>query len=139
MRGADWIIEWWSWIVPTTLQATLLLALVWALDRVLVRRAWPQLLTLCWLLALARFFLPPELRSPWSITSGIGAPTLAAAKLSLDANWLSTAFVVWLAGLVALIVVRSVRRVRLEARVEFLAPSREWLRAIDGYYNGEED
>ena len=80
MDAGSWIERWWAWSVPATLQATLLFGLAWIADRLLVRRVWPQLLFLLWLLALGRAFLPPDLASPLSVTSALGAPTLAAAE-----------------------------------------------------------
>ena len=68
MDAGSWIERWWAWSVPATLQATLLFGLAWIADRLLVRRVWPQLLFLLWLLALGRAFLPPDLASPLSVT-----------------------------------------------------------------------
>jgi beta-lactamase regulating signal transducer with metallopeptidase domain len=129
--AANVIAEWWAWSVPSTLQATVLLGLAWIADRLLVRRAWPQLLGLLWSLALARFFLPPDLGSPLSVTTGLGEPTLAAAKLSPSANALIASFSAWLTGAVVLVVLRCLRRRRLHARVQLLSPSLEWSRALE--------
>ncbi len=131
MDAASWIADWWAWSVPSTLQATVLLGLAWIADRLLARRAWPQLLVLCWLLALARFFLPPGLRSPISVTAALGQPTLAAAELAPSADVLIALFAAWLAGASALVVLRVARRARLRARVELVTPSREWGRTLD--------
>ena len=54
MAAPSWLADAWSWAVASTLQATALLCLAWIADRMLVRRAWPQLLLSLWLLALAR-------------------------------------------------------------------------------------
>lgn len=131
MDVASWISDWWSWSVPATMQATLLLALAWSMDRLLVRRVWPGLLAVFWFVALARFFLPPDLRSPLSVTAVIGAPTLAAAKFLPGANTLTVLFAVWVGGTVALIALRCARRLRLDFRVEFVTPSHQWRRAME--------
>ncbi len=130
MQAASWIADWWAWCLPATLQGTVLLGLAWIADRLLVRRAWPQLLILLWLLALARFFVPPDLGSPWSVTVALGKPALAAAKLAPSAGVMITCFGVWLAGLVAVLGLRIVRRARLHARVELVTPARPWLAAL---------
>ncbi|MFN0007396.1 MAG: M56 family metallopeptidase [Planctomycetota bacterium] len=130
MQAASWIAEWWAWILPTTLQATVLLGLAWTADRLLVRRVWPQILVLLWALALARFFVPPDLGSPWSVTAAIGETTLAAAELAPGAGVMGACFGIWLAGLFAVLSLRSLRRARLHARVEVVAPSRPWLAAV---------
>jgi len=130
VHAASWIADWWAWSLPSTLQATVLLGLAWIADRLLVRRVWPQLLILFWLLALARFFLPPDLGSPWSVSTALGEPTLAAAKLAPGAGVMVSCFAVWLAGLTTVLGLRCVRRARLRARVELAMPTRAWLAAL---------
>ncbi len=130
MAAASWIADWWAWVLPSTLQATVLLGLAWIADRLLVRRLWPQVLILLWVLALARFFVPPDLGSPWSVTAALGEPTLAAAKLAPQAGVMSACFGTWLAGLMTVLFLRILRRARLRARVELVAPPRPWLAAL---------
>ncbi len=130
MQAASWIADWWAWSLPSTLQATVLLGLAWIADRLLVRRVWPQLLVLLWLLALARFFVPPDLGSPWSVTAALGEPTLAAAQLAPSAGVMATCFGVWLAGLMTVLGLRFMRRIRLHARLELSTPTRSWLAAL---------
>ena len=130
MQAASWIADWWAWSVASTLQATVLLGLAWIADRLLVRRVWPQLLTLLWLLALARFFVPPDLGSPWSVTAALGEPTLAAAKLAPRASMQVVCFGLWLAGWMTVLVLRRVHRARLQGRVELVTPTRPWLEAL---------
>jgi len=130
----DWaraLDAWWAWAVASTLQGSVLLALAWLADRALVRRAWPQLLSLAWLLALARFFLPPELGSPVSLTSALGAPTLALAELRPRASAPAALFALWLAGAIALIALRCIRRARLRARIESVQLSAAWAAALE--------
>jgi beta-lactamase regulating signal transducer with metallopeptidase domain len=130
VTAASWIAEWWAWILPSTLQATVLLGLAWIADRLLVRRVWPQILALLWAVALARFLVPPDLGSPWSVTASIGGPTLAAGRLAPEAEVMSACFATWLAGVAAMILLRAVRRARLRARVEIVAPRRPWTAAL---------
>ncbi len=120
---AEWLANWWSWLAPATLQATLLLGAAWMVDRALRRRAWPQLLTTLWLAALARLVLPPTLTSPWSVTSSLGAPTLAAAQdreSSALCAWLSA---IWVLGALACIVLRWRQRRQLSLQLVELDPS----------------
>ena len=130
MGAASWIESWWAWSLPCALQGALLLALAWITDRLLARRAWPQLLALVWLLALARSFLPPELSSPWSVTAALGAPTLAAAESVPGEGLLRAGFALWLAGVALVLCMRAVQRRRLHARLELVAPSAAWARAL---------
>jgi beta-lactamase regulating signal transducer with metallopeptidase domain len=130
VAGADWIDAWWAWTVAATLQGSLLLACAWLADRALVRRAWPQLLTLSWLLALARFFLPPQLGSPLSLTSALGAPTLALAELRPHTGAPTLLCALWAAGAASLIALRAARRARLRARLEPVALSPAWRAAL---------
>jgi len=132
VASAEWIADAWSWAVASSLQATLLLGLAWLADRLLVRRAWPQLLLSLWLLALARFFLPPDLFSPLSVTAPLGEPALVVAESVPGAGLLQAAFGVWLAGALALLALRFARRARTAARIEPLEPTAEWRRTLGG-------
>jgi beta-lactamase regulating signal transducer with metallopeptidase domain len=129
--AASWIADWWAWSLPSVLQTTLLLGLAWAADRLLVRRVWPQLLILCWLLALGRFLLPPDLCSPVSVTAAFGGTTLAAAKFAPGANTLIACFALWLAGFLTVLSVRASCRARLHARVKLVTPARAWMHLLE--------
>ncbi len=127
MGSADWLADAWSWIAASTLQATLLCALVWMAERLLVRRVWAELLVLAWLCALVRAFLPPGLASPLSVTRALGEPTLAAAAESTpSANWLAALGYVWLAGCALLLATRALQRRRLATRFEPVALPHAW-------------
>ena len=128
---ASWLVAWWSWTLPSVLQATLLLGLAWMADRLLVRRVWPQILMLLWLLALGRSFLPPGLTSPLSVTSALGGPTLAAAELAPGALALNACFVLWLGGFLACVALRLLRRAHFLARIELVTPSSGWSCALE--------
>ncbi|HTF88779.1 MAG TPA: M56 family metallopeptidase [Planctomycetota bacterium] len=131
MASAEWIAPWWAWSVSVTLQATLLLGLAWLVDRVLVRRAWPQLIALLWLAGLSRFFVPPDFSSSWSVTASLGAPTLAAAQVPPSAKLLIAVFAIWSAGVVTLLAARCIQRARVGVRIEIVAPSDAWLAALE--------
>lgn len=120
-----------AFALGAALQGTLLLALAWLADRLLVRRVWPQLLLCLWLLALARCFLPPELSSPLSLTQALGEPLLAAtdaAPAPALCAWLAA---LWAAGALACFGVRFVRRLQIGARIRTCHPSRAWSAAIE--------
>lgn len=123
--------DWWAWTLPATLQASVLLGLAWAADRLLIRRVWPQVLALLWLLALARFFLPPDFGSPLSVTASLGEPTLAAAEFVPGSGTLKFLLAIWIAGAASLLVLRAIGRARLLTRVQLVEPSREWRRTLD--------
>jgi beta-lactamase regulating signal transducer with metallopeptidase domain len=128
--AASWIAGAWAWGVPATLQGTVLLGLAWLADRLLVRRAWPQVLSILWMLALARFFLPPDLGSPVSVTRGLGAPALAAAEITPSAEILATIVAVWLVGVLACLAARAAGRIRLRRELREVELPREWKRAL---------
>jgi beta-lactamase regulating signal transducer with metallopeptidase domain len=130
IAAVEWIPGAWAWIVPATLQATVLLGLAWLADRLLSRRAWPEVLSLLWLLALARFFLPPDLGSPVSVTRALGAPALAAAEVTPPAPWLLAGAALWLAGAAALVAARIVRRTSLRRSLRPAALSDGWRDAL---------
>lgn len=108
---------WWSWIAPATLQATLLLAAAWIVDRSVRSRAWPQLLTTLWWVALARLVLPPTLESPWSVTSSLAATALDVAAPPARANALPWIAAVWIAGSAACVAVRWRERRALARKI----------------------
>lgn len=79
-----------EWIVAMTWQLALLGAIVWLLDRLLPRRAWPGLRTALWSIVLLKALLPPTLSSPVSIArlwafvaAGGGAGDTAGAGVSV--------------------------------------------------------
>ena len=116
MAVAELARVWWSWIAPATLQATWLLAAAWLADRALRKRAWPQILTTLWLVALARLVLPPSIASPWSVTRALGAPSASIAAAAPSGAWLQLLAALWLAGVLASFALRWSRRRRLAAR-----------------------
>lgn len=97
------ISAWWSWIAGVSLQAMALLAVVFVLDAVLLRRGWPAVRVALWCAVLARLLLPPDLAAPWSLASTLAAnaPVEWTPTIVRDAGrakgWI---FGLWLAGVV---------------------------------------
>jgi beta-lactamase regulating signal transducer with metallopeptidase domain len=129
---AELIASWWSWLAPATLQGTVLLGAAWVVDRAARRRAWPQLTMTLWLVALARLVLPPTLGSPWSVTTALGVPTLAAAQAGESQSSLVWLAAVWIVGALALCVARWCKRSALARRIVELDLDRhaEWRAAL---------
>jgi beta-lactamase regulating signal transducer with metallopeptidase domain len=72
------VAGWWAWMVPMTVQVTVLAAVVLLLDRLMGRRAWPALTSALWWLVLLKLALPPGLTSPFSLAQ------FAPARVSTD-------------------------------------------------------
>lgn len=62
---------WWGWMGPMFWQAGLFILIVWGIDRLIRRWAWPQLCYALWLLVLLKLVCPPWLASPTSLTAGL--------------------------------------------------------------------
>ena len=60
---------WSGWILPITIQAALLIAILAVVDLLIRKWAWPQLRYALWLLVLLKLVLPPGLTAPTSVTS----------------------------------------------------------------------
>src|SRR5690242_17899178 len=54
---------------PMLWQASLLILIVWALDLLLKRWAWPQVRHTLWLLVLLKLIMPPWVAMPTSLTA----------------------------------------------------------------------
>lgn len=116
----DLLQSWWQWISAVSLQFTVLALIVLFLDATVLRRAWPELRTAVWLVALARLFLPPDLTSPWSLVQlGVPLPWLpsdADAVAVADAAPTTAGTLlgpVWFLGLVLVLTVGGWRYLRL--------------------------
>ena len=55
---------WWPWVVAVTIQSTLLIGVVWVVDRLIGHRLWPEVRYGLWLLVLIKLMMPPGLASP---------------------------------------------------------------------------
>ena len=62
--------SWWDWMWPMFWQATIIIVLVAAVDRVLRRRVWPEVRYTLWLLVLLKLAVPPMFSLSTSVTSG---------------------------------------------------------------------
>lgn len=76
---------WFAWMVPLSLQLLVLVAVVYLIDRLLGRRAWPQLLCALWLLVMLKLVLPPSLGSPTSLANL--APRAAVESVQAELGW----------------------------------------------------
>ncbi len=134
-------LAWWSYLAPIAVQASLLIVVVAAIDRLLPRRTWPELRSLLWLLVMLKLILPPGLTSPislvhaipQSITIAVPAHLLVADGGHRVVVWAQAAVVVWAAGFLLLSLGGWLRYRRLWRRwlatsddaSEFTAPS--WI------------
>jgi beta-lactamase regulating signal transducer with metallopeptidase domain len=106
MINADVLLTWRAWLDSGLTELAALLALVWLVDRLVVRRLHPGVRHALWLLVFVRLCLPPAL-APQLPGAGVGLPVvppIAAATAGPDAaagtlGWL---FAIWMAGAVAL-------------------------------------
>ncbi len=60
---------WWDWMSQMVWQAGLVIAVVLAADRLLRRRAWPQLRLALWAVVMVKLLIPPIFSSPFGIPS----------------------------------------------------------------------
>ncbi len=58
---------WWAWMSAVSVQIVVLFIIVCALDKILRRWAWPQLLAAMWLILMMKLLVPPTLVSPVSV------------------------------------------------------------------------
>ncbi|HUR28350.1 MAG TPA: M56 family metallopeptidase, partial [Planctomycetota bacterium] len=72
-----------------------------------------------------------DLRSPLSVTAGLGAPALAVADSAPSVSMSAAFFCAWLAGATCFVALRAVRRARLVARFELVTPPRAWQSALE--------
>jgi prepilin-type processing-associated H-X9-DG protein len=80
---------WFDWQWAMLWQTAVPIGLVAVVDRLIRKRAWPQLRHALWLLVLVKLVLPPTLASPLSVTSRIPALAQAAVQpgpSSVDAS-----------------------------------------------------
>ncbi len=127
----------WAWVPPAALQGGIALLAAGLADRLLPRRAAPELREAAWGLAFAKLLLPPTLASPLALAPVL-LPSLAAAApapFGADpARWAVPAAGIWGLGVVlflsrAVAVARRGRR-RLEGlRQEARGNDQEVLRS----------
>jgi len=64
---------WFEWQWAMLWQTAVLIGVVAVIDRLIRKRAWPQLRYTLWLLVFVKLILPPGLTSPLSVTSRVPA------------------------------------------------------------------
>jgi beta-lactamase regulating signal transducer with metallopeptidase domain len=103
---------WWRWTESMSIQVALLVLVVALAERCLVRRAWPQLGAMLWLVVLCKLVVPPTLSSPLSISRLWAGVTIAPAATTGTgaAGWAPVLFWTWAIGLV-LFATLALRRV----------------------------
>jgi beta-lactamase regulating signal transducer with metallopeptidase domain len=74
---------WFDWISASTLQLTLLIVILWTIDRLFQKWLWPQLRFGLWMLVLLKLVLPTELTSPFSLTAPIAE---SSQEFLIDSN-----------------------------------------------------
>jgi beta-lactamase regulating signal transducer with metallopeptidase domain len=75
MTWLDGVAEsWFGWMWPMFWQVNLLIAIVWLLDALLRRWAWPQVRYALWLLVLLKLVIPPTWTLPVSVIEPLVRP-----------------------------------------------------------------
>ncbi len=67
---------WAGWMLPMSIQLLVVVGVVYAMDSLLGRRAWPKLLAALWCLVLLKLVVPPSLSSPLSVAQLIELPAM---------------------------------------------------------------
>ncbi len=75
---------WFEWQWAMLWQTAVLIGLVAVIDRLIRKRAWPQLRYMLWLLVFVKLVLPPGLTSPWSVTSQVPALAQQAVEAGMQ-------------------------------------------------------
>ncbi|MCK5175128.1 MAG: hypothetical protein KAR47_17165, partial [Planctomycetes bacterium] len=75
---------WLAWELAMLWQVAALIAIVWAVDLVIRRWAWPQVRYALWLLVLVKLLLPPTLTSPTSFTAEIASVVQRIVSIQTD-------------------------------------------------------
>jgi prepilin-type processing-associated H-X9-DG protein len=75
---------WFDWQSSMLWQTAVLIGVVAGIDRLIRKRAWPQLRYMLWLLVFVKLVLPPGLTSPWSVTSQVPALAQQAVEAGMQ-------------------------------------------------------
>ncbi len=148
---------WWDWFSAVAWQASLFIAAVALLDRLLGRHIWPQVRYAVWLLAFVKLLLPPNLASPLSVAGAVGvgsggpvadigtllsiatvpvatvtesAPVASIAALgavSPSITWYAVALLAWLAGMASLSVWIAATIVSIRQTIRRGLPAPDWM------------
>ena len=122
----EFSVWWWSWISSLSVQTTLLIVLVWGVERLTRGRLWPDILHAAWLLVMVRVLLPVSLPSYARLADIAPIPTLDATSVTMVSSgpavgvseaipWVSIGMLVWITGILIMTgwiihAVRSYRR-----------------------------
>jgi prepilin-type processing-associated H-X9-DG protein len=77
---------WLDWQWAMLWQTAMLIGIVAIIDRLIHKRAWPQLRYALWLLVLIKLVLPPSLTSPVSVTSRVSPLAWKAVEGGMQAR-----------------------------------------------------
>ena len=75
--------KWFAWELAILWQVAVLIAIVWVIDLLIKKWAWPQMRYALWLLVLVKLVLPPTLVSPTSFTAQIPFVVQEAVKIQI--------------------------------------------------------
>ena len=105
----DWLFGisniWWQWMVPMSIQVSILFAFVTLFDRLAANRASVWFLTVVWWLVLFKTFCSPALTTPFSVAQIAYAsfPVSIRSSQTLDlapSNFALVCFLVWCGGII---------------------------------------
>lgn len=116
---------WWAFMLASSLQALVLLALVALVDRLFLRKVWPELRAALWAVVLLKLVLPPTLSSPVSVAHAARdiepVAYLAPGALVPGHGIALAALLAWAAGALVLLAWLEIGRRRV--RAEWLGPA----------------
>jgi beta-lactamase regulating signal transducer with metallopeptidase domain len=75
---------WFGWMWPMFWQVNLLIVIVWLIDLLVRRWAWPQVRYGLWLLVLLKLVIPPSWSLPVSLTERLSHPVVERFELTDD-------------------------------------------------------
>ena len=76
--------KWLDWEFAIAWQIAVLIAIIWVIDLLIRKWAWPQVRYALWLLVLVKLVLPPTLTSPASLTAVIPSLAQSSVKLQIE-------------------------------------------------------
>ena len=68
--------QWFGWMWPMFWQVNLLIVIIWLVDALIRRWAWPQVRYALWLLVLLKLVIPPMWTLPVSVTEPLVRPVV---------------------------------------------------------------
>ena len=76
--------SWFAWMWPMFWQVNLLIVVIWLIDLLIRRWAWPQVRYGLWLLVLLKLVIPPFWSLPASLTERLARPVVERFELADD-------------------------------------------------------